>query len=133
VSSILLKATGIWFVILVAAVCNGIFREKILAPAFGPDLALPISGFLLAILVLIIAVSLVHKMGNAQHKTYLLIGLYWLVLTLFFEFIFGYFVADKSFREVIEIFNILKGNLFIVVLLVTAISPVIAAKVRGVW
>ncbi len=94
--SIAIKAIGIWIVMLVAAIINGIVREKILTPAIGFDLALPISGLILAILVLLIVWIFVPFIKVKQEKRYFTIGLFWLGLTLAFEFIFGRYILDKS-------------------------------------
>jgi hypothetical protein len=132
-SSILLKATGIWLVIVVAAILNGALREKLLVPLLGSSMALPLSGVSLAILVFVISFMFVPFIDASESKTYIAIGFLWVVFTLSFEFIFGYFVAGKSWREVLEVFNIKKGDLFLVVLCVTAISPWFAAKIRGLY
>ena len=129
---ILFKATGIWLVIVVAAIFNGVFRENVIVPGIGADLALPLSGMLLAILVFLITFMSIAFIGSSEQKTYLLVGLFWLALTLSFEFLFGHYVAGKPWKEIIQVFNIRKGDLFIVVLVITAISPWIAAKVRGI-
>ena len=131
-TGILFKATGIWLVIVVAAIFNGVFREKVIVPGIGADLALPLSGMLLAILVFLITFMSIAFIGSSEQKTYLMVGLFWLALTLSFEFLFGHYVAGKPWKEIIQVFNIRKGDLFIVVLIITAISPWIAAKVRGI-
>ena len=87
-NSILLKGTGIWFVIVIAAVLNGTFREKILVPAIGSSMALPLSGILLALLVFLVAFMLVSSIGSSETKVYILLGLLWVLLTLSFEFLF---------------------------------------------
>jgi hypothetical protein len=130
--SILLKATGIWFVIVVAAILNGVFREKVLVPAVGASMALPLSGVLLAALVFLVALLLVSFIGSSESKVYIWVGIFWVILTLFFEFLFGYFVAAKSWQEIMQVFNVKKGDLFIVVLIMTAVSPWISAKLRGI-
>ncbi len=130
-SGILVKATGIWLVIVLAAILNGIFREKVLVPTIGSSIALPLSGVALAMLVFVIALIFVPFIGASEPKAYVTIGLLWVVLTVSFEFIFGHFVAGMSWQEVMKVFNIKKGDLFIVVLFVTAISPWFAAKVRS--
>lgn len=131
-NSVFIKAVGIWLAIVFAAFINGVFREKVLVPATGTDLALPLSGALLSILVFLITLALVPLMGRLEIKKYLWTGLLWVILTLFFEFIFGYFIAGKSWQEILQVFNIQKGDLFILVLFVTALSPWCAAKVRGI-
>jgi len=131
-TSTLLKATGIWLVIVVAAILNGVFREKILVPVVGAGWALPFSGLTLAVLVFLITLMSVSFICFSEPKDPIGIGLYWVVLTLSFEFLFGHFVAGKPWKEIVQVFNIQKGDLFLVVLFVTAVSPWVAAKVRGV-
>jgi len=130
---ILLKATGIWFVIVIVAIFNGIFREKILVNLIGSKLALPLSGVLLAILVFLITLIFIPFIGSSVAKTYVWIGLFWLILTLSFEFLFGHFLAKKTWHEIMQVLNIKNGNLFIFVLFVTVISPWLAAKVKRIF
>ena len=130
--SILLKGTGIWFVIVIAAILNGTFREKILVPVIGSSMALPVSGILLAVLVFLVAFMLVSSIGSSETKVYILLGLFWVLLTLSFEFLFGHFIVGRSWHEIMQVFNVKKGDLFIVVLAITGISPWLAAKARGI-
>jgi len=127
---ILLKSTGIWFVIVIAAVLNGLLREKVLVPSIGGELALPVSGIILSALVFSIAFVFVPFIGAIEARTYVLVGFWWVVLTLAFEFLFGHFVMGKSWQEIVQVFNIKKGDVFIVVLIVTAVSPWLAARIR---
>jgi hypothetical protein len=131
-SSILLKAMMLWFVIVVAAILNGIFREKVLVPAIGANIALPLSGTLLAALVFLVTLTLISFFESTEPNVYIWVGLFWVLLTLSFEFLFGHYVAGKSWQEIMNVLNIKKGDLFLLVLIVTAISPWLAAKVRGI-
>jgi len=128
----LLKAMGLWLVIVVAAILNGIFREKVLVPAIGANIALPLSGILLAVLVFAITLALISFVGSTEPNVYVWVGLFWVLLALSFEFLFGHYVAGKSWQEIMKVLNIKKGDLFLLVLVVTAISPWLAAKVRGI-
>lgn len=129
--STLLKATGIWFFFVIAAIFNGFLREKILLSVIGIEMALPISGVLLAILVFLVTLLSVSIIRSSQQYVYILIGILWVVLTLSFEFIFGHYAMGKPWQEIFQVFNIQKGDLFVLVLLVTAISPWAAGKIRG--
>lgn len=129
---IFIKATGIWLLIVVAAILNGVFREKVIVPVVSAGLVLPLSGMLLSILVFLITLISITIIGSSEHKIYFIVGLFWVILTLSFEFLFGHFVVGKPWKEIIQVLNIWKGDLFIVVLFVTAIAPWIAAKVRGI-
>ena len=131
-SNTLFKATGIWLVIVAAAILNGVFREKVLVPAIGASMALPLSGVLLAVLVFLVTLLLVPFIAPSESKAYIWVGIFWVILTLFFEFLFGYFAAGKSWQEIMQVFNIKTGDLFILVLFVTAIAPWLSAKLRGI-
>jgi hypothetical protein len=113
-------------------VINGLIRENLLVQLVGAELALPLSGLLLSVVILLISILLLPVFGTTDNKTFLGIGLFWVALTLLFEFVFGHFVFGKSWSEIIQVFNIKNGNLFILVLSVTAIAPWLAGKTRGI-
>jgi membrane protease YdiL (CAAX protease family) len=125
------RAAVIWLVIVCFAVSNGILRENILAPRLGETFALPLSGLTLSIIVFVVAYFSFNFIGAKASTTCIFIGIQWVLMTLAFEFIFGLFVADKSWSELLQVFNIARGNLFLLVLVVTLISPSIVAKTKG--
>ena len=131
-TSILLKATAIWLLIVIAAIINGVLREKLIVPMVGIETALPISGVILSAVVFLFSLVLVSFIRSSETKTYLFVGMYWVFLTLSFEFLFGHYVVGKPWAEIMQVFNIQKGDLFIVVLLTTAFSPWLSAKIRGI-
>jgi len=90
----LLKATWVWLLIVAAAILNGFLREKVLVSTMGTEAALPTSGVLLATLVFLVALMSIPFIRPADTKSCIRIGLYWLVLTLSFEFLFGYFIVQ---------------------------------------
>ena len=127
----LIKATGIWLIIVAAAILNGLLREKLLTPAFGAHASLPLSGVTLSFFIFTITCFLVPFIGRQRSVTFILIGLLWLALTLCFEYLFGYFVLGKSLAEINGVFNLKQGNLFVVALIVSAAAPWICARFRG--
>ena len=60
----------------------------------------------------------------------LAIGLGWVALTLVFEFSFGLW-QGKSWPVLLEAYTLKGGNIWPVVLLITALAPYIAARLRG--
>ena len=60
------------------------------------------------------------------------VGVLWLVLTLAFEILFGRFVVGASWQRLAADYNILEGGLLPFGMIVLALSPLIAGKVRGV-
>ncbi len=129
--SVLIKAFGIWLGIVVLAIVNAGIREKLLAPAIGSSAALPASGLLLSVIILAVAYLTMPLIGSAEGRTYVLIGIFWLVLTLSFEFLFGHYGAGKPWGEILQVFDVRKGDLFIVALLATLVAPWIMARLRG--
>lgn len=128
----LFKSTGIWLLIVIAAIFNGLFREKVLVSLVGAESALPLSGALLSVLVLFVTFTLISFFDSPESRSLFVVGFFWVVLTLSFEFLFGHFVAEKSWQEIMQVFNFYKGDLFLLVLFVTALAPWLAAKARGI-
>jgi hypothetical protein len=125
------KAALIWLLIVIMAIVNAAIREKLLAPIISSRIALPVSGMLLSVFVFLIAFLSIPFFSSTEGKSYIFIGVAWLVLTLLFEFLFGHFFVGKPWHEILQVFNIRKGDLFIVALLVTLIAPWLSAKLRG--
>ncbi len=121
----------VWVIIAMFAIINGVFRENILAPLLGETLALPISGLSLSIIVFAVTSLSFSLISGNDRLTYKLIGLEWVLLTLFFEFVFGYYVVGRSWASIFEVFNIMKGDLFLVVLATSLVSPLLVAMIKG--
>lgn len=58
------------------------------------------------------------------------IGLAWLVVTLAFEFGFGR-ARGKPWAELLADYDVLKGRIWVLVLVTTAVAPYLAARARG--
>lgn len=124
-----LKALVIWFGILVLAITNGVLRESVLLPALGIPAALVVSGLLLSALIVGVAYLSLPWLRIQRSSQLWLLGFGWLLLTLVFEFLFG-LAQGKSWPVMLEAYTFRDGNIWPVVLLVTACAPFIAAKLR---
>lgn len=124
------KALVIWFVILVLAVANGLLREMVLLPGLGSTVGLILSGALLCGLILGVTYAFLPWLGARSATQLMLVGSGWLVLTLIFEFSFG-LLQGKSLVEILEAYAFKDGNIWPLVLLVTATSPWLAARLKG--
>lgn len=129
--TLLLRATRIWLVLLLAAILNAALREQLFAPWLGKTAALPLSGITLSALVFGIALIFIPRFGHLRTTLYFTIGLVWVVLTLAFEFLLGHFLLGQSWRETTQVLILTQGNLFALVLVVTLLSPWLAARLRG--
>lgn len=128
---VLLKALGLWVVILVLAVGNAAVREKGLEPRIGAGRSLPASGALLCLVIFLVSLVSMPWIGASSSRAYGLIGLLWFALTLSFDLLFGRFVTGKTWRETLAVLDVRRGNLFVLVLAATLLSPWLGAKLQG--
>ena len=126
-----LKALVAWFGILVLAMANGGFREGMLVPALGPFAAQLLSGIMLCSFIFLAGLLAVRWFGRLRAAQYWAVGLYWLVLTLIFEFGFGLWVQHKDWPELLAAYTFQGGNIWPVVLLATIVAPWAGARVQG--
>lgn len=127
---IAVKAVVVWLAILILAVLNGLLREMVLVPEYGAVPGVVLSGASLSFFIFVAAYLLLPWVGAHGSRQFLLIGAGWLVFTLIFEFSFG-LSRGKEFSALLEAYTFKGGNLWPVVLLVTAFSPWLVAKLRG--
>lgn len=128
---VILKSLSIWAAILVLAVLNGILREKFLFPLVGVRPGLFLSGVSLAAMILLLTCLTLPWLGVRERAGFVYIGMFWLILTLIFEFSFGMLLQGKSWHTMLQAYTFSDGNIWPLVLLVTGAAPYIAAKLRG--
>ena len=122
----ILKSLIIWICFIPAAILNGGLREYVLAPAIGQKWALPVSGVILSVLIFLITWFMYPRLiKNGTSKERWQIGIVWVLLTVIFEFAIG-IAEDHSIAELLAAYNPLTGNLWLLVLAVTLLSPVAA-------
>lgn len=127
----ILKSLIIWFCFIPVAILNGGLREYVLAKAIGEECALPVSGIILSVCIFLITWLLLPRMIKAfTSKDGWLIGIGWALLTIVFEFAAG-LAGGSTVSELLAAYNPLSGNLWLLVLLTTLLSPVIVRKVKA--
>ena len=123
------KAFAVWLIILAFAVANGALREAVLIPHLGKKPGLFLSGVLLSALILTVAYLTLPWLDASGVGELFAIGLGWLLLTLAFEFSFG-LIQGKSWPSILEAYTFKDGNMWPVVLLLTAAAPYLADRFR---
>lgn len=129
--SVWIKSLVPWFGILVLAILNGILREKRLIPVLGTSSALIASGAILSFCIFAVTFVVVPWYGRLPSAQWLLIGLFWLLLTLIFEFAFGRLIQGKPWRELLAAYTFEGGNIWPLVLVAMLLAPWLMAKWRG--
>ena len=124
--SLLLYAFGIWFVFVIAAILNGTLREKLISPKLGAYAGHVISTAIFIGVILAGTYMFLNNTKTAYDTTdLLLVGGLWLGLTVAFEFLFGHYVMRHSWDKLLADYNILKGKVWSLVLLVTFLAPLL--------
>lgn len=125
------KALAVWMFLVLLAILNGGLRESLLVSALGATAALPVSGLLLSAAIFLAAWFTTPWLGCRHASQFWIIGIFWLVLTLLFEFGFGRFVQHRDWLDLLGAYTFRDGNPWPVVLVVTLVSPRLVARVRG--
>jgi hypothetical protein len=127
--TVFFKALVVWLAIIPLAIANGWLRQALLLPALGPVWGLAASGVVLCVVIFVAAWLGARWYGASARGLGFAIGAFWLVLTLGFEVGMA-LGTDRSWDDVARAFNPATGNLWVLVLLTTLLSPVIAGR-RG--
>lgn len=130
--TIFLRSIIVWLVFIVAESLNGTVRNLLLVPSLGDFWAHQISFFTGSILVFAIAIAFVRWLHASRVSQLLGVGLLWLLLTVAFDSALGRFILGYSWERIAADYNLLKGGLMPIGLVLLALAPLIAAKIRGV-
>ena len=107
---------------LVLAIANGALRDLVYKKWLGELRAHQLSTLiLLAFFTLYIRIVL-NKIPLHSGKEALLLGLFWLALTLFFEFGFGRY-RGNSWEKLLDDYDLRKGRVWIFIPIWVAVGP----------
>lgn len=123
-----IMAILIWIMIIPIAILNGGFREYILVKL--GILARPLSGIILSVCIFVVAYFLVPKIKNCVKRDCIIFGVIWFVLTNLFDLVM-YIRDGGGFADLLQSYNILTGNTWLLVVLSALFSPVIVMKIRN--
>ena len=123
------KSLLIWLAIIPLAILNGGLRDVVINPLIGAEYGQPLSCFSLCLIIFVLCWFCIPRIGKGTAKTYWIIGLWWILLTVLFETGFG-LLLGYTFAELIKAYDITTGNLWLLVVLFTGIAPWLTAKTR---
>lgn len=127
------RALLVWSVLLVVAIVNGGMRATWIIPVAGDVRGRAISTLMLSAAIFALAWLTIEWMHPASARQAALIGSIWLLLTLAFEFLGGHFLFGQPWAALFEDYNLWRGRIWVLVLLVTALAPYLTAVLRGVF
>jgi len=121
---LLAKIITTWLLFIPIAISNGIVRDTVYKPLVGDLTAHQLSTVLAIILFFSLAFSLLqNSLTHLSDRTTILIGLFWVGLTICFEFSFGHFVDGASWGRLFADYNLLAGRVWGIFLLTVALTP----------
>jgi len=119
-----------WLGMVIISVANGIVREKLYSQAMSELSAHQLSTLIAIILlgVYIFVLTIVFQIQSAKQA--FTIGGIWMIMTVIFEFVFGHFVAGHSWTTLFMDYNILRGRVWVLVLIWTFVAPYLFYQLR---
>jgi hypothetical protein len=115
-------------VILLLANFNGAARQAWLLPQLGEPAARVVSTLILCGVVVLLTWLTISWIGPATALDAMKIGLLWLGLTLAFEFLVGHYVFRQPWNTLLEDYDIRRGRIWVLALLVVVLAPLLAAR-----
>jgi hypothetical protein len=130
--STIARGVVVWVCIIIVEVLHGIARTTFLAPMVGDFRARQIAVLTGSVLVVLVATSLVGWLRPTSAREAACVGIVWLALTLTFEVMFGRIVMHASWSRIASDYNLLRGGLLPLGLLVLTAAPLIATRIRSI-
>lgn len=114
-----------WLPMIPIAILNGMLREFVYKDYVGELTAHQISTITGIILISFYIRIIWRYLKIYSKKKAIQTGLLWLLLTIVFEFGFGYFVMGHPFSKLISDYNIFEGRVWALFLLWLVLAPYI--------
>jgi hypothetical protein len=119
-----------WFVMLLVSVANGALRQFTFGKTVDETSAHQISTVIGIFLLGIVICAYMRLYPPTSGRQALCIGLFWMALTVAFEFLFFHYVGGRSWSELLANYNPLEGRVWIAVLVWVAIAPYVFFRLR---
>jgi hypothetical protein len=125
------RAVVIWLILVVLAVINGITRNTLVSPRVGEHAGHIIGTILFCAVIFVVSLLSIQWISPKAGRDALVIGVLWVLMTVAFEFIAGRYLFDQTWEKLFADYNVLRGRIWLLVLVTTFISPLLAAKMKG--
>jgi hypothetical protein len=123
--------TGAWVGGAVLGIVNGSLREFTYGRRLNEHAAHQVSTGTLILMLMLYMRGLERRWPIGSRRAALRIGGAWALLTVLFEFGFGHFISGKSWRGLLEDYDLTKGRLWSLVLMAMAAGPLVTREVDG--
>lgn len=122
-----------WIGIAILEMAHGIIRARFIAPKIGDLRSRQIGVASGSILILAYTWIVFPWLSLNTASDAIQVGGLWLLCMLLFEFTVGHFVFHFSWKWLLNDFNLFKGRLLIIGMLILALAPWISGRLHGMW
>ena len=129
----ILRAFLIWIVIACAETLHGIVRVRLLNPRVGDKMARRIAVFSGSAIILTIGWFSIPWIALESSADGFIVGALWLVLMLCYDVGLARFVFRMPYSRIASDFDIRKGNLLGIGMLILFATPILIGKWRGLY
>jgi hypothetical protein len=112
-----------WFVLLAVAMVNGALRESTYGRYVSELTAHQLSCLTGILLFAVVIHQYVRRWPPASAREAWHTGLFWMVLTVAFEFLFFHYVGGHSWEALLANYDLGAGRLWPLILLWVAVAP----------
>jgi hypothetical protein len=119
-----------WVGLVILAILNGTIRVAVYGPFMSDLSAHQVSTAIGLSLFGIYIWIFTGIFRIASSKQAIVIGVMWLSMTIIFELLFGHYVIGHSFAKLFEDYNVLKGRVWLLVLIWTTVAPYLFYRIR---
>lgn len=120
-----------WFVLLLVAMVNGALRELTYGKYVSELSAHQLSCVIGILLFAVVIHQYVRRCPPASAREAWYIGLFWMALTLAFEFLFFHYVGGHSWEALLANYDMTAGRLWPLILLWVAVAPYFFYRLSG--
>ena len=117
------KYLAVWFALLLVSVANGAMRDFTYGKHIDALSAHQISCVTGILLLGIVIRWFIRRYPPASGRQAMLIGVFWLALTVAFEFLFFHYIGGHPWSELWASYDVLHGQMWLFVLLWVALAP----------
>jgi hypothetical protein len=125
------RVIAVWLLVMAIEFVHGTLRWIFLRPRVGDFRSGQIGVFTGSVLFLLVVYFCEPwvKLRNAADCLH--VGALWVILTLTFEWSFGHYAMGRSWENIGAEYNLLRGGLMPIGLVIFGMSPWIAWRLRG--
>ena len=129
----ILRTLAVWLLLMVLAIANGVFRNSIVTPKLGEQAGHVVSTIILCLIILLVTFLTIRWIGPSTNRSALLIGVFWVFLTVCFEFVAGHYAFGHSWEKLLADYDVSRGRVWLLVPITTLVAPRVAVVLRGLF